>query len=69
MSVESLTMTIHEVARVFGISRALAYTLARQDALPVPVIRLGNKRMVVSRKAIEAQLNTGMRNSNEATQL
>ena len=57
MSGESLTMTIKEVARVLGISRSLAYELAKRDALPVKVIRLGEKRMVVSRRAIEILLS------------
>jgi len=49
---ERLTLSIPEAAKVFGISRGLAYDLARRDALPVPVIKLGEKRMVVSRKAV-----------------
>ena len=53
----SLTMTIPEVARVLGISRGLAYELAKRDELPVKVIRLGGKRMVVSRKALECLLS------------
>ena len=52
---EQLTMTIPEVARALGISRGLAYDLARRDKLPVPVIRLG-KRMVLSRRAVETLL-------------
>lgn len=48
---EQLTMTIPEFARACSISRGLAYDLARRDALPVPVIRLG-RRMVLSRKAV-----------------
>lgn len=49
-------MTIPEAAKVLGISRGLAYDLARRDKLPVSVIRLG-KRMVLSRKAVEALLS------------
>lgn len=56
MGNDSLTMTIPEVARALGISRGLAYDLARRDALPIPVIRLG-RRMVLSRKAVEALLS------------
>ena len=52
---DGLTMTICEVARALGISRGLCYSLARRDALPVPVIRLG-RRMVLSRNAILALL-------------
>lgn len=49
---ERLTMTISQFAAAIGCSRYLAYSLARQDKLPVRVIRLGEKRMVVSRKAV-----------------
>ena len=56
MSADSLTMTIPEVARVLGISRGLAYELAKRDELPVSVIKLG-RRMVLSRRAVEALLS------------
>ncbi len=62
MSAERLTMTIPEFAEVCGISRNLAYLLARQDSLPVPVIKLGPKRMVVSRRAV---LNLLVNNGKE----
>lgn len=53
----NLTMTIPEVAKTLGISRGLAYDLARRDELPVRVLRLGPKRMVVSRRALEDLLS------------
>ena len=56
MSADSLVMSIPEFARVCSISRGLAYDLARRNELPVPVIRLG-RRMVLSRKAVEALLS------------
>lgn len=52
-----LTMSIAEFAATTGISRNLAYSLARQNKLPIPVIRLGEKRMVVSCKAVEKLLD------------
>jgi predicted DNA-binding transcriptional regulator AlpA len=55
MSADSLTMSIPEAAKAFGISRGLAYDLARRDKLPVPVIKLG-RRLVLSRRAVEALL-------------
>jgi predicted DNA-binding transcriptional regulator AlpA len=55
---QRLTMTIPEFAQVTGCSRNLAYFLARKDSLPVPVIKLGLKRMVVSRKAVEELLQS-----------
>jgi len=64
MSADSLVMNIPEFARACSISRGLAYDLARRDALPVPVIKLG-RRMVLSRKAVEALLSgsgDGVRN-------
>ncbi len=45
MSSESLTMTIPEVAKALGISRGLAYDLAKRDVLPVPVIRIGSRKV------------------------
>ena len=67
MSVDSLTMTIPEFAAVCSISRGLAYDLARRDKLPVPVIKLG-KRMVLSRKAVEALLEAGKQLVSEVAQ-
>lgn len=52
----TLTMTIPQAARALGISRGLAYELAKRDELPVKVIRLGNKRMVIPRQALETLL-------------
>lgn len=52
---ERLTMTIPEFAAASGISKNLAYALAREDRLPVPVIHLG-KRMVLSRRVVEKLL-------------
>ncbi len=53
---ERLTLSIPEAAKVLGISRGLAYDLARRDKLPVPVIKLG-RRLVLSRRAVEALLS------------
>lgn len=50
------TLNIADVGKMLGISRPVAYELARRDELPVPVIRLG-RRMVVSRQALEDVLN------------
>ena len=51
---ERLTMTITEFAEATGCSRNLAFRLARQNKLPVPVIYIGEKRMCVSRRAVES---------------
>jgi len=56
---EKLTYSIPEVARVLGISRNLAYELAKRNALPC--IKLGEKRLLIPRKGLEDFLNGGMR--------
>lgn len=47
-----LTLTVKEAATMLGISRNLAYELARRGELP-GVIKLGEKRIVVSRVQLE----------------
>jgi len=47
-----LTLNIPEAAELLGISRVLGYELVARGEFPVPVIRLGAKRIVVSRRAI-----------------
>lgn len=56
------TVNIETVGKVLGISRPVAYELARRDDLPVPVIRLG-RRMVVSKAALQAVLQAGKINA------
>ena len=63
MSDDSLVMSIPEFALACSISRGLAYDLARRDALPVPVIKLG-RRMVLSRRAVETMLE-GQQDDNQ----
>lgn len=46
------TLTLDELAARMGISRTVAYELARADRLPVPVIRVG-RRFLFSRPAYE----------------
>ena len=50
----SLTLKVGEAAKLLGISRGLAYQLAREGKLPV--IRLG-RRMLVPKKALEMLLS------------
>ena len=54
----SMTLTIPELAVVLGTSRNLAYALARDNRLPVPVLRLG-RRLVVPRAAVKKLLHEG----------
>ncbi|MFC1968606.1 helix-turn-helix domain-containing protein [Chloroflexota bacterium] len=56
MNADSLVMTIPEVAKVLGISRGLAYDLARRNELPVPVIKVG-RRLLISSKLVERLLS------------
>lgn len=57
MKADSLTMTIPELAKALGISRGLAYELAKQDRLGIKVLRLGEKRLCVSRRSVEEFLS------------
>jgi len=63
MKADSLTMTIPEVAKALGCSRNIAYQLARQNKLPVPVIYIGEKRMVVSRRVLEGLMSDKLSNT------
>lgn len=51
---ERLTLTVDEAAHLLGISRGLAYELARSGKLPV--IRFG-RRILISKWALEKMLN------------
>ena len=51
---ERLTMTVEEVARALGLSRATAYTLVQQGRLPA--IRISDRRWIIPKKAIEQLL-------------
>jgi excisionase family DNA binding protein len=53
MELERLTLTVEEAGELLGISRALAYEMARTGRLPT--LRFG-KRIVVPKKAIESML-------------
>ena len=46
MGEEKLTLSVAEVARHLGIGRKLAYELAAEDKLPVPVLRLGRRILI-----------------------
>lgn len=55
MNTQKMTLSIPEVAETLGISRNLAYKLATKGELP-GLIRLGGKRVVCSRLALERLL-------------
>ena len=50
------TYTIEETAVVLGIGRSACYDLAKRDELPVPVIRIGARRIVVPKPALDRLL-------------
>jgi excisionase family DNA binding protein len=52
------TYTVEEAALMLGCSRNLAYNLARQGKFP-GVIHLGEKRLVVSKIALDNYLQCG----------
>ena len=51
---DRLTYTIKEAARALGVSRGLAYEMAREGRLPT--LRLGQRRILVPRGALDALL-------------
>lgn len=55
MNAQKMTLSIPEVAEMLGISRNLAYELAARGELP-GLIRLGKKRVVCSKVAVEKLL-------------
>ena len=51
---ERLCLSVPEAAKILGISRGLAYELARSGQLPA--VRLG-RRLLISRTALERMLD------------
>lgn len=66
LSIDRRTVNLDQVARELGVARRVIYDLARKDSLPVPVIRIGERRMVVSRQALDDLLASPLR-PNPAT--
>ena len=62
MQVERLTITVDEAAELLGISRALAYDMARTGRLPA--LRFG-KRFVIPKKAIENLMQQAERTATQ----
>ena len=54
---ERLTMTVEEAGEALGVSRATAYLLAKTGG--IPVIRLGERRLVVPKAALLKLLEAG----------
>lgn len=52
--IERATVTIEEAAKILGIGRASAYEAARTGQ--IPTLRIGAKRLVVPKRALERLL-------------
>jgi predicted DNA-binding transcriptional regulator AlpA len=63
-----LTMSLPEYAAAVGISAATAYDLAARNLLPVKVLKVSEKRRVVSRRAVEEWLSGRMVENKENTE-
>ena len=61
MEQQRMTVDIKEAARILGISRGLAYAMAKQNRLPI--IRLG-RRMVVPKAALDRMLAEAGKTNN-----
>ncbi len=62
-------LTVEEAAAVLGISRTLAYSLANEfltNRSGLPCVRLGSRRIVVPRAALERWTNADLANPNDA---
>jgi len=64
MNNEKLTLSVKEAAVQMGISKNLAYSLVKQGKMP-GAIKLGQKRIVVSRIQIERLLSGQQAAPNE----
>lgn len=56
ISSKAETLTLYDLASLWSVSYTTVWELARRDALPVPVIRVG-RRYLVSRIAYEAVMS------------
>ncbi|MFZ5639181.1 MAG: helix-turn-helix domain-containing protein [Bacillota bacterium] len=56
------TMTVPEAAKYLGISRSLAYTLIKSGE--IPSLKLGEKRIIIPRTALERMLEIQAQNVN-----
>ena len=62
-------LTVEEAAAVLGISRTLAYSLAKEFLTTrsgLPCVRLGSRRIVVPRAALERWTNADLANPTDA---
>ena len=64
MAEVKLVYSVEEVSQMLGISRNLAFRLARQGKLP-GVIHIGGRRMVCAKAKVDALLGDGNQAPNE----
>ena len=64
-----LTEDIPYVCKVLGISKNHGYLLIKRGEFPMPIIRLGNRRFVVSSAALRALLMTDENDETPAPQV
>ena len=64
MAEVKLVYSVDEVSQMLGISRNLAFRLARQGKLP-GVIHIGGRRMVCAKAKVDALLGNGNQAPNE----
>lgn len=60
---EKITVTVEEAARLLGISRSLAYEMARKGQLPT--LKFG-RRLVVPRRALEGLIEESQKAASQA---
>jgi len=58
-----ITVTVEEAARLLGISRSLAYDMARRGQLPT--LKFG-RRLVVPRRALEGLIEEAQKAASQA---
>jgi hypothetical protein len=66
---DRLFLTVEEAAAILGISRTLAYSLAREfltTRAGLPCARLGSRRIVVPRAVLERWTNADLATPNDA---
>lgn len=56
MTTEKLTVTVHEMAQMIGISRTSAYELTRREGFPA--IRISERRIIIPVDKLKEWLNT-----------
>jgi excisionase family DNA binding protein len=59
IKIERLTMTVEEVGKALGISRATAYMLVNSGR--IPAIRISERRLIIPRIAVQKLLENDVK--------